>query len=373
VSTAFSQSMRVSLLDTTSREWTDVLHRVPHDVYHFPQYAAMCARAEGGLAQAFVVQDRAGTFFVPFIVRDVPEEMCQGRVLRDVTVPYGYPGPLASRARGVPEADWQAFLKGSLDAFMANLRERQVVSAFFRLHPILSPDLEVLDQFGAIVPSGNTVAIDLTLSEEALWRQMRSNHRRDVSKAQNRGWVADVDETWRDLEAFARAYRETMVRVGANPYYLFDGDYYADLRSALGPHVHLWTVRARSDVVAGVLFTECGGVVQYHLGGTLDAFLPGNPLKFLFHRAGSWFKARGNRWLHLGGGVGGAQDSLMHFKLGFSSRTFPFHTWRVIVDMSMYEALSNTSSAVRTVAFFPAYRQLTSSGPLGGVARPPDA
>ena len=104
---------------------------------------------------------------------------------------------------------------------MSCLRQQSVVSAFLRLHPLLSADAEALSRFGSLVQSGETVAVDLTLSEDALWRQMRSNHRRDVTKSLARGEIADVDQTWSSLRMFVQAYRETMARVGAASYISF--------------------------------------------------------------------------------------------------------------------------------------------------------
>ena len=51
-------------------------------------------------------------------------------------------------------------------------------------------------------------------------------------------------------------------------------------------------------------------------------------------------KARGNRVMHLGGGLGGAHDSLFDFKAGFSKDRQPFRTWRVVVDPVRYAELS---------------------------------
>jgi lipid II:glycine glycyltransferase (peptidoglycan interpeptide bridge formation enzyme) len=233
------------------------------------------------------------------------------------------------------------------------------------LHPLFPIDTTALNDFGTVVQSGETVAVDLTLTEERLWRQMRSNHRRDVTRTIAAGAVATPDAMWSSLPAFVDAYRETMIRVGAGSYYHFTDNYYTELREALGAHVHLWTVGIGGEVMAGALFTECNGIVQYHLGGTRDRFLPYKPLKLLFHSAIQWFKTRGDRWMHLGGGVGGATDSLLHFKQGFSPRTFPFDTWRLVLDATAYHELLTRARrqgpGTQPLQFFPEYRQRPAS------------
>ena len=45
--------------------------------------------------------------------------------------------------------------------------------------------------------------------------------------------------------------------------------------------------------------------------------------------------------MHLGGGVGSVQDSLFHFKAGFSKIRNDFLTWQFIVQPAVYDLLVN--------------------------------
>jgi hypothetical protein len=64
--------------------------------------------------------------------------------------------------------------------------------------------------------------------------------------------------------------------------------------------------------------------------------------------------------LHLGGGRGGAEDSLFRFKAGFSDRRHAFATWRWVVRPEAYERLCAARRAAGgpepPAGFFPAYR-----------------
>jgi hypothetical protein len=77
-----------------------------------------------------------------------------------------------------------------------------------------------------------------------------------------------------------------------------------------------------------------------------------------------WAQERSNSLLHLGGGVGGAEDSLFHFKAGFSPARGQFYTYRVVVDESKNATLNQAAESVRRVCglessnFFPGYRHL---------------
>jgi hypothetical protein len=358
--------MYQSIVSPDDPGWSGVLQEIWHDVYHFPHYARLCAEMEGGNARAFLAKSGGARLLLPFITRPVPSILTSDKTMYDVAAPYGYPGPLVSYATGTDNAEKDQFLGDALAAFVDGLRAEGIVAGFFRLHPLFPLDYTALERFGSVTQSGQTVAIDLSLSDDRIWRQMRANHRRDVAKAIDRGIVAEVDGTWTHLPAFKQAYKETMARVNAHSYYRFTDEYYVQLRDALGvDHVHLWIVRRASDVMAGALLTECAGIVQYHLGGTLNCFLSDAPLKLLFHTAIKWARARGNRWFHLGGGVGSANDSLLHFKLGFSPCLINFHTWRLVVDVDRYSDLLikagwTLDSAARS-PFFPAYRRPASS------------
>jgi hypothetical protein len=72
-------------------------------------------------------------------------------------------------------------------------------------------------------------------------------------------------------------------------------------------------------------------------------------------------KAAGDRHFHLGGGIGSADDALLHFKAGFSPVRHRFVTLRLILDDAEYQrrvGLTETSAdADDPSGFFPAYRR----------------
>jgi lipid II:glycine glycyltransferase (peptidoglycan interpeptide bridge formation enzyme) len=154
-----------------------------------------------------------------------------------------------------------------------------------------------------------------------------------------------------------------MDRVHAKDSYYFGREYFAKL-GELREHVHLCLVEIEGTPAAACIFFECGGIVQAHLGGTKSEFLSKSPFHLALFFASEWGKARGNRYLHLGGGVGGSNDRLLHFKQGFSDRTFPFFTVRMITDEEKYRELTALSAQAAGIPleerlhsdYFPAYR-----------------
>jgi hypothetical protein len=286
---------------------------------------------------------------LPLILRSIPDGG------RDATSPYGYPGPLVHGTQD------PAFLADAMHEVETVLAEHGVVALFVRLHPLLNREPPKGDW--AIVKHGDTIGVDLTLPPGELWRQTRGNHRTQINRAKRTGQWVRFDDEWSHLKDFKRLYHGTRRRLAADPYYRFDDSYFDSLRVALGSRLHLVTVVDDGDVAAAGLFTEISGIVQFHLAGADERYLGTGPTKLMLHEVRCWARERGNRWFHLGGGVGAADDSLLHFKVGFSPLRFPFHTLRAILREQEYRRLAATEAqllgADELTGFFPAYRSLT--------------
>lgn len=342
--------MKAELLGVDSPHWTSFLETEPHDFYHLPAYVAVSASRDGGEPHALHVLGGGRRMLLPIVVRPIPNGG------QDATSPYGYPGPLASGP------DEKEFMQDALAAGTHLLRSNGIISLFVRLHPLLN--LASFDRVGEVVTGGEVVSIDLTASEEELWRHTRAGHRSQISQALRAGRTAAFDDSWLHLAAFKNLYRANMARVSAADYYLFDDAYFDGLRRALGDRLRLCVVNIDGDLAAGALFVETCGIVQFHLSATDPAFGREGLMKLIIHFVRSWGKARGNLELHLGGGVGAADDSLLRFKSGFSPRRFPFRTLRVIVDPVEYtrrvERPGFGAPAAEGSDFFPAYRLPTS-------------
>jgi len=339
-----------TLLDLEDPLWGQDLAQMSHDVYHAPRYSALDARRVGGQPVAYSYRDQDDLLILPLVLRDIPETQ-----LRDAISAYGFPGPISTRPPDTGRSFWDEAIK----ALVPTLASAGIVSCFVRLHPLLPVPLETLRDQGTLVEHGRTVAIDLGLSAEERWRNIRANHRRQITSALSSGVTIRFDE-WSDLGAFIDAYYENMRYVNAQALYFFEPEYFHSLHAELGDAAHLVTAELGGVVVAGALIFECGGIVQYHLGATRTDHRDKQPIKAIIHRISEWAATRGNRFFHLGGGLGGHADSLFHFKAGFSPTHVPFHTWRVISDRDAYAVLmahTTVASLVDDPLFFPGYRR----------------
>ncbi len=348
-------------IGSEDQRWREALHDLPHDIYHTPEYIALAAKHEGGEAAAFLWRDAGRPYLIPLVLRPMPPALGAPAGWRDAFSPYGYPSPLAP-----PDATPEQ-VAGFLRAFATAATERGVVSAFIRLHPLLPLPADALAFAGTLVHHGSTVYADLRETEQQMLLKMNQNWRRGLKKLEREGFRARWDE-WDDYAAFMATYRETMVRVHASASYRFSDDYFADLRARLGDHVHLCSVLAASgDLAAAGLFFTAGEIVQYHLGGTSGRYLRHSPTKLLLQATGRWARDRGHRFFHLGGGLGGAADSLYEFKAGYAAHQASFCTLRMVLNSERHEWLLQRAGVRQAdpAARFPIYR----SAPLYAAAQ----
>lgn len=340
-------TLRGTLLDVDAPEWEAVLRTARHDFYHLPAYVALCAAQDRGVPRALYFSEDGRDMLLPLVIRAI-----EGGGF-DARSPYGYPGPV-----GIGTDD-PAFLRVALAAGVQALREANLVSVFVRLHPLLnsSPPTGT----GTLVRHGETVSIDLTLPTEALWTLMRTSHRRDITRAVRLGYIARMDQDWRHLASFGRLYRATMARLSAAPFFFFDDEYFDALRDGLGERLHLCVVEKDGVLAAAGLFVETDGIVQYHLSASDEAFRMVQPTKLMINFVRGWAKDRGNKVLHLGGGVGGDSDSLLWFKAGFSPPSHTFCTLRIVIDEAEYTRLLGSRDPLLDPSarsgYFPLYRQ----------------
>lgn len=342
-----------------------VLSRVAgYDIYHLPEYHEVAERGEEGEARLFVFSEGEYTIALPLLLRSCAAVAgLSGESSLDATSVYGYAGPVSSHEN--PPASVIASFQ---EAIRSALEDLGVVAVFSRLHPLL-PQARLVTGLGETAPSGTTVSIDLTLPAEAQVARFRPNHRTDLRKLRLLGARSVHRANESAIDDFVGIYHETMRRVGADEHYLFDTEYFARLVELLGSHVDFFACYVGDDVACAGLFFSCNGIVQYHLGGTRARWLKSSPMKLLIDDVRLWATGCGMQVFHLGGGVGAQQDSLFHFKSGFSDRRHPFAVWRWILDQGEYDRLTQLRVAwnaqhgvdFTSSTYFPQYRCPTMS------------
>jgi Acetyltransferase (GNAT) domain len=359
-------SMTIRVVSPTDSHWQDLLETIPHDFYHLPGYLSLEATRYNAAPEAIIIKDDGKIFFLPYLVRDclqlLASNTSQFNQIYDVVSPYGYSGILVNQLGQNLD-----FIKRCFDLIYTHWYERNICSAFIRMHPILNSYLNHLlfdDHKFVFCQQGNVVVCDLTKDFSDIWKQFRSNHRTKINKLTRADFVAKIGSVDEYLDVFIDIYRETMDRVNATDSYYFTQDYFKNILKTLGDRIKICVVEINSEIVAASLITEFSGIVQYYLGGTRTEFLSQSPATIMFKYMIEWAKQRNNTYLNLGGGLGGVEDSLYHFKAGFSDEFKPFTTIRTIVNQGDYhrlvlaraKSLGVPELEMESTSFFPAYR-----------------
>jgi hypothetical protein len=343
-------------------QWMDVLQRTfQYDFYHLPEYHALAEEQGEGKAVLLVYEEGNDLIAVPFLLRPVEAVSGLARAgegWQDATSVYGYAGPVASRPHMPP-----ATLRGFRAALTEALQEQRVVSVFSRLHPLIAQQAW-LSGLGEVVPVGPTVSIDLTLPVDAQRAQYRRGHKYDLNKLRRLGLTCLYDQGREHKDEVVQIYLETMGRVDAAEEYFFDQRYFDRLVSCSPQNVHLFVCQLEDQVICGVFFLWCNGIVQAHLGGTRTEYLKLAPIKLVIDTARLWATEQGAHALHLGGGVGAKEDSLYRFKTGFSDCRHEFAIWRWVLAPQVYDQLYQARTRwseqrglpLASSGYFPAYR-----------------
>ena len=355
--------MDIQIIDILNPVWSQVLQQVNHDIYQLPEYVKLEADRMNKVPEAILISDGDKFFFVPYLISqcdDILPELTIEETF-DIHSPYGYSGILCNQAA----TNSQDFINLAINEFKSVLNEKGACSVFLRMHPILNDNLLQHIETDTLTDNGETISVDLRFSEAEIWNHTKGSHRNKINKCKRNGLNARMVNFDEYLNEYIKIYQETMERVTAkNTYLSFDREYCLQLKNVLGEKLHLCVVEDENEVASAGLYTECGGIVQSLFGGTKNKFLKLSPSSLETDYARFWSKERGNKFFHLGGGLGGVKDSLYNFKAGFSKLRHTFYTMRMIINQEKYRYLLDLKAKKSNISpltllesnFFPAYR-----------------
>jgi len=314
-----------------------------YDFYHLAEYHQL---EHSGRSLLLYFSSNKVSLALPVILRPV-----DGTPYNDLTSVYGYAGPLSNQEK--PDAqvvkDFQKELLHFFDS-------QQIVSVFSRLHPLFGNQPALLSGLGEVVDTNQTVGIDLSLPEREQERQYAHSVKNHINRLKRKNVSVEKAQTKEAIDLFAGIYKENMNRVNASKMYFFSNDYFYRFMEELP--ATLFLAYYEGQAISGSLFTSCNGIVQPHLSATRNDYLRWSPLKLIWDYIRIDAIKNNEKWLHLGGGVGGVDDSLFQFKAQFSNMRFSFKTWRYIHNEEIYTRLVSEkySKPVPQSSFFPLYR-----------------
>jgi Acetyltransferase (GNAT) domain len=276
----------------------------------------------------------------PLIVREI-----DGADGRDAVSPYGYPGIVPGRRRGLsPLSPGRRRGLSPLSPDEVDWSATGLVSIFVR-GTALGPHMLAGREVGT-----------LQISDPALKRKSRPSDRQQIRRNEADGYAVRVrpgpETTEDDRAGFRRVYEQTMLRAEASERYFFDREWFDATLSS--PRTWLATVTAPGGGIAAASIAALSdAALHYFLSGTADEHLRDAPMKNLI-AALQDVTAELGAPLNLGGGLRPG-DGLEEFKRGFANSRAPFVTYEIVCDRDAYERLS-AGRSVRSGDSFPAYR-----------------
>ena len=293
----------------------------------------------------FVAEDENDFIALPLVLRPIEKALWV-----DFTSVYGYCGPISNRKEFNFDQDFIDFFQLKLKEYC---KEKNVVSLFSRLHPLIAQQ-SIFINMGEVSPLNKTVIIDLKLSLEEQKRQYRKSNKSELNQLRRKGFYVEEAKSTEDVDRFIDIYYETMGRVKASPYYYFSKEYFHSFLNNTHFQNKLLLAKFENKIIAGAIFTITDKIMQYHLAGTSEEFIKVTPMKLILDEARLLGIDLSLDYLHLGGGVGGSDDdSLFRFKSGFSNLYFQFSVWKYIFNEEVYNQLSENK---KESSFFPLYR-----------------
>lgn len=343
-------NLRFQLIDI-DETWDNEVKKLNFDIYHLSGWLKASEVVDKGIAKGIIVEISGKKLLFPVIVRYIDD------IYWDLSAAYGYCGPIFDKNLSNYE------IEVMLNHLIVFLKEKNCVSWFIRLHPILNSEWNI--PIGKIVIHGPTLSSDLTKSEYEHWTETSKGHRYAIKKAIRNNVVTIVEKFKGSLvDSFFNIYNETMKHVGASDFYFFDIDYFIKLSDLLDKELIVINAVLDGKVIASSLYLYCmkSGIMQYHLSGTLDEYRSLSPSTLINHTAREWGRKRGLKFLHFGGGVGANKDSLYEYKKGLSSQEHEFKTVRIIINEEEYLSLledKKYNNEDLLDGFFPLYRQIS--------------
>lgn len=327
--------------------WDNYVSRaLQYDFYHTWDYQNI---AQNGEPLLFVHEEDDDFIVFPLLKRTISNtEYC------DFHSVYGYPGPISNQAF---ENLNPQFLLNFQEHLLQFLKDQKCVSVFTKFHPFINQTL-ALEKLGGIFDNGKTVVVDLTIPLEEQRNKYRTSTFKDIIKARNLGFTIREMEKTEDIGLFTNLYQQSMTRIGAASFYMFDEAYFTALLKSGQCKAKLLMVYFEDKLICGSIVTQTQDVLQAHLLATDKNYLKYSPAKYMIDEICLMGRRNGKKYFNLGGGVGFKDNSLLEWKLGFSDGVLPHQSWRFVVDQLVYNDLVEKAGhdINDTVDFFPLYR-----------------
>jgi hypothetical protein len=270
-----------------------------------------------------------------------------------------FTGPMQLRGVVTPSLQ-QAFA----ESFSQYCREEGIVAEFAHLHPWNSPT-HLLEP-SCLEFNREIVYVDLTLSEDQLWRESFTHAcRKNINRSRQEHVRVFEAACQRDIEEFHRLYIGTMDRNQAQGKYYFPVGYFQGFLEKAPQHARFVLAEYKGQTIAAVLYLHDDADVYSYLGGADFNFQNARPTNAVVYDTILWAKTHGKKRLILGGGYR-PNDGIFLFKASFSPLCAKFYVYKRIHSPELYARLcqewdQHFHCEPVTDGAFPGYRNIPNS------------
>ncbi|WP_207425888.1 GNAT family N-acetyltransferase [Pedobacter sp. SYSU D00535] len=332
---------------STKEKWNHFISRSLHtELYHSWNYHVLDKSGEPLL---YVYGEEEVFIALPLIKRKIKDSP-----FFDFSSVYGYAGPVSNVSfESLPESTMENFKA----AFISFMKHEKCICVFSRLNPFIN-QRKLLERIGGIYENGKTIYMDLSTPQEEQYANYEKRLLRQVKQLRKKNYVIKETMTQDDIRCFCEMYWDNMKRVNASNHYFFTREYFTTLLDTTAENSKLLMIYDSATPICGAIVFYSKDVIRNHLSATSEAYLKDSPSKLLTDEISQIGRRLGVKYFHLGGGVGGREDSLFQFKSYFSHTSMLDFTWRFIGDQEAYNSLVEICGLKQAdkTNFFPLYR-----------------
>lgn len=326
------------------------------DIFAHPDYVAAVAQPGEQPMCALMAFPDGSEIYYAFLVRPITHDAAGTPLdeeLHDLCTPLNYGGPLGT------DVD-----QAQVDEFWAAMREwaheHGIVSEIIRFTPV---ERHRLPYPGTMREQAPHIVVDLDdFSEEDVIAALHKSVRRRYRKALDVGMTLRVVRDESGIEDFLPIHAETMHRRDAHEKFHVDAEYLRMIHRAVpGQVAYVFADQDGVPLSAEMIVFRDDSSYAY-IAGTLTEALAGNATTLA--AVGAMLVARegGSREHNLAGGITNTvEDSLLHFKRGFTrDGDRQYFTGEQVFLPEVYERLCAPAQEHRAEStFFPFYRSFS--------------
>ncbi len=342
--------------------WREFYERLARKtVYQSPDYIRALALHLGGRAELFIHGADDHFIYYPYFKRSLaglPFAKTCGLDLskhHDIVSSWYYGGPEFSTGDAGGASMREKRMSDFRERFHRYCTGARIVSEFVRF----DPNLKNHACFGghrSVMYNRETVYVDLTLSDEEIWKGYKGRCRTAVRKGREHPTEVVLLDPSDFIDPFYDMYRAEMIRKNAHGHYRFPKAFFEGLVEGLGEGALLFGLFFDGRFIGGTIcLIDRFGVAYDYLTATAPEYWKYQINNILFHRVILRCKRAGARIYDFHGG----RDGVAFFKQSFSSSRGIFYVGEFIHDDRMYDLLTSAKNKGRPAppsGFFPAYR-----------------